>query len=99
MRTRNGRIAIAAALVLALIAGIVVVARDGGVVGRTHLVAYFDNSNGIFVGDEVRIVGVPVGEIDKIEPEPTQGQDQLLARRPVQGARRRKGRDPVAHRW
>jgi phospholipid/cholesterol/gamma-HCH transport system substrate-binding protein len=70
VRTRNGRIAIAAALVLALIAGIVVVATGGGVVGRTHLVAYFDNSNGIFVGDEVRIVGVPVGEIDKIEPEP-----------------------------
>jgi phospholipid/cholesterol/gamma-HCH transport system substrate-binding protein len=70
VRTRNGRIAIAAALVLALIAGIVVVARGGGVVGRTHLVAYFDNSNGIFVGDEVRIVGVPVGEIERIEPEP-----------------------------
>jgi len=70
VRTRNGRIAIAAALVLTLIAGIVVVAWGGDVVGRTHLVAYFDNSNGIFVGDEVRIVGVPVGEIDKIEPEP-----------------------------
>jgi phospholipid/cholesterol/gamma-HCH transport system substrate-binding protein len=70
VRTRTGRIAIAAALVLVLIAGIVVVARGGGVVGRTHLAAYFDNSNGIFVGDEVRIVGVPVGEIDKIEPEP-----------------------------
>ena len=70
MRTRNGRIALAGVLVLALIAAIVVVARGGDVVGRTHLVAYFDNSNGIFVGDEVRIVGVPVGEIDKIEPEP-----------------------------
>jgi phospholipid/cholesterol/gamma-HCH transport system substrate-binding protein len=70
VRTRNGRIATAAALVLALIAGIVVVASGGGVVGRTHLAAYFDNSNGIFVGDEVRIVGVPVGEIDKIEPGP-----------------------------
>ena len=30
--------------------------------------AFFDNSNGIFVGDEVRIVGVPVGKIEKIEP-------------------------------
>ena len=70
MRTRNGRIALAAVLVVALIAGIVVVARDGDTVRRTHLVAYFDNSNGIFVGDEVRIVGVPVGAIDKIEPEP-----------------------------
>ena len=70
MRTRNGRIALAAVLVLALIAGTFVMARGGVVVGRTHLVAYFDNSNGIFVGDEVRIVGVPVGEIERIEPEP-----------------------------
>jgi phospholipid/cholesterol/gamma-HCH transport system substrate-binding protein len=70
VRTRDGCIALAAVLVLALIAGILVVARGGGVVGRTHLVAYFDNSNGIFVGDEVRIVGVPVGEIERIEPEP-----------------------------
>jgi phospholipid/cholesterol/gamma-HCH transport system substrate-binding protein len=52
------------------VAGIVVALRDGGAVGRTHLVAYFDNSNGIFVGDEVRIVGVPVGKIDQIEPQP-----------------------------
>lgn len=66
----NARIGLAAALVVALIAGIAVVVRDGGAIGRTNLVAYFDNSNGIFVGDEVRIVGVPVGEIDKIEAEP-----------------------------
>lgn len=38
---------------------------------RTHVVAYFDNSNGIFPGDDVRIRGVNVGKIDKIEPEPT----------------------------
>jgi phospholipid/cholesterol/gamma-HCH transport system substrate-binding protein len=69
VRTRNAQIGLAAFLVLVLVAGIVVVLRGDGI-GRTHLVAYFDNSNGIFVGDEVRIVGVPVGEIDKIEPEP-----------------------------
>ncbi|MDT5084522.1 MAG: phospholipid/cholesterol/gamma-HCH transport system substrate-binding protein, partial [Mycobacterium sp.] len=70
MRTRNTRIGLAAVLVVVLVAGIVVTLRDGGMGGRTHLVAYFDNSNGIFVGDEVRIVGVPVGTIDKIEPQP-----------------------------
>ena len=32
--------------------------------------AYFENSNGIFPGDEVRILGVPVGAIDSIEPQP-----------------------------
>jgi phospholipid/cholesterol/gamma-HCH transport system substrate-binding protein len=72
MSTRNRQLGLAAVLVLALIAGFVVVLRDGVGVGRTHLVAYFDNSNGIFVGDEVRIVGVQVGAIDKIEPQPLQ---------------------------
>jgi phospholipid/cholesterol/gamma-HCH transport system substrate-binding protein len=72
MSVRSRRVGLAAVLVVALIAGLVVVLREGAGVGRTHLVAYFDNSNGIFVGDEVRIVGVPVGEIDKIEPQPTQ---------------------------
>jgi len=72
VRTRNQRLGLAALLVLVLVAGFVVVLRDGAGVGRTHLVAYFDNSNGIFVGDEVRIVGVPVGKIDEIEPQPLQ---------------------------
>jgi len=72
VKTRNQRLGLAALLVLVLVAGFVVVLRDGAGVGRTHLVAYFDNSNGIFVGDEVRIVGVPVGKIDEIEPQPLQ---------------------------
>lgn len=33
--------------------------------------AYFSEANGLFVGDEVRILGVAVGVIDKIEPQPT----------------------------
>lgn len=72
MSTRSRRLGLAAVLVVALVAGLVVILRDGAGIGRTHLVAYFDNSNGIFVGDEVRIVGVPVGVIDKIEPQPLQ---------------------------
>jgi phospholipid/cholesterol/gamma-HCH transport system substrate-binding protein len=70
LNTRNWRIGLATVLILAMVTGIVVAWRNGDAVGRTHLVAYFDNSNGIFVGDEVRIVGVPVGEIERIEPEP-----------------------------
>ena len=34
------------------------------------MVAYFDNSGGLFRGDDVRILGVPVGKVDKIEPQP-----------------------------
>jgi len=34
------------------------------------VVGYFDNSNGVFSGDDVRIRGVAVGKILKIEPQP-----------------------------
>ncbi|BBY93365.1 Mce family protein Mce3D [Mycobacterium gallinarum] len=34
------------------------------------LVGYFENSNGIYVGDDVVILGVPVGTVKSIEPQP-----------------------------
>jgi len=37
---------------------------------KTTYVAYFANTHGLFVGDEVRILGVAVGTVDKIEPQP-----------------------------
>ena len=69
MMRRNVRLGVAVGLVLLLVAGIVVI-RAVPRIGRTHVVAYFDNSNGLFVGDEVVVLGVKVGQIDKIEPEP-----------------------------
>lgn len=35
---------------------------------RTTFVAYFTNTNGLYTGDEVRILGVAVGTVDAIEP-------------------------------
>ncbi len=69
--TKRGiaRVGVGAALVLALIAATVQLSLSAMAVGRTHVVAYFVNSNGIFVGDVVSILGVPVGKIDKIEPQ------------------------------
>jgi phospholipid/cholesterol/gamma-HCH transport system substrate-binding protein len=60
------------ALVLALLlaAGVFVLVRGGETADRTKVVAYFENTNGIFVGDDVTILGVPVGQITAIEPEP-----------------------------
>ncbi|MEZ0353754.1 MCE family protein [Mycobacterium sp. pR1184] len=52
-----------------LLGGIVLVVSLPAI-SRTHVIAYFDNSNGIFVGDDVVILGVRVGRIDKIEPQP-----------------------------
>lgn len=66
---RTAKIGLAVVLSLALIAGIVVVARSVDNSDRSHIVAYFDNSNGLFKGDEIRILGVPVGEIENIEPQ------------------------------
>ncbi len=40
-------------------------------VERDTYSAYFAESNGLFVGDEIRILGVAVGVVDKIEPQPT----------------------------
>ena len=67
--TRNARIGVAAVLVLTLVAGAALLLRSGGPLYLYHVVAYFDHSNGIFVGDDVRILGVNVGRIDEIEPE------------------------------
>jgi phospholipid/cholesterol/gamma-HCH transport system substrate-binding protein len=70
MNTRNARLGLAAALVVLLIAGIFGVSRTSSAVHKVHVTAYFANANGMYAGDEVRILGVPVGNIDRIEPQP-----------------------------
>jgi phospholipid/cholesterol/gamma-HCH transport system substrate-binding protein len=69
-RLRRGRSVLATALALVLVAGVIVAMRTAGDATRTTVVAYFDNSNGVFAGDDVLIRGVPVGKIVKIEPQP-----------------------------
>jgi phospholipid/cholesterol/gamma-HCH transport system substrate-binding protein len=70
--SRKARFGVVAVLAVALVAAIVVVGRSTAGFARTHVVAYFANSNGLFVGDEVRVLGVPVGEITEIEAQPQQ---------------------------
>jgi phospholipid/cholesterol/gamma-HCH transport system substrate-binding protein len=64
------RTVLAAILSLVLVAGVFVAVRSYGRIGRTTVIGYFDNSTGLFPGDDVRIRGVPVGKVDKIEPQP-----------------------------
>ncbi|BBY82358.1 virulence factor Mce family protein [Mycolicibacterium pulveris] len=68
--TRSARNLLAVALVVILAGGAIVVFRNVERINRTHVVAYFDNANGIYPGDDVTIVGVPVGRIESIEPQP-----------------------------
>ena len=70
MKSRNAKIDLAVALVLVLIGGIVTVVGTANGFGRTNVVGYFANSTGIYNGDDVVILGVPVGKVEKIEPEP-----------------------------
>jgi phospholipid/cholesterol/gamma-HCH transport system substrate-binding protein len=67
--SRRSRIVLAAVLSLCLVAAIAIVVFPRAI-GKTELTAYFDNSNGIYKGDDVMILGVPVGSIDTIEPQP-----------------------------
>ncbi len=69
---RTARIATAIGLALILAVAITVVATPWWKsVSRNTYVAYFANTNGLYTGDEVRILGVAVGTVEKIEPQPT----------------------------
>lgn len=61
---------LALVLTALLVGGLVIVLRDVVGLGKTRFTAYFENSNGIYPGDEVRILGVPVGKIETIAPLP-----------------------------
>jgi phospholipid/cholesterol/gamma-HCH transport system substrate-binding protein len=70
MSVRTARIAIATTLVAILAVAITVVATPVGALRRNTFVAYFANTNGLYTGDEVRILGVAVGTVDEIDPQP-----------------------------
>ncbi|MFL0289103.1 MCE family protein [Mycobacterium sp. SMC-18] len=69
MTRSTKRITIAAGLAVALVVGLFMVVRTTANAHRIHVVGYFANSNGVYTGDEVRILGIPVGTIDRIEPQ------------------------------
>ncbi|BBY79750.1 MCE family protein [Mycolicibacterium pulveris] len=69
MTSRRLRIGLAVTLALLLAASTAVIWRTVAAANRIHLTAYFENSNGLYVNDEVRILGVPVGRITSIEPQ------------------------------
>lgn len=67
--SRSARIVLATVLVLIGAGGGVTLWRVTGP-APIRVVAHLENSNGIFVGDDVMVLGVPVGRIEKIEPQP-----------------------------
>ena len=61
--------------------------------GPKTITAYFPTATAIYPGDEVRIAGVKVGTIDRIEPEGTQAKMTLEVDRDVPDSGRRQGGD------
>ena len=64
-RSRWLRLALAALLVATLAVGVYLVWPSRG---GHKVIAYFPSAVGLYPGDDVRVVGVPVGKIDSIEP-------------------------------
>ncbi|MCT7657766.1 MCE family protein [Mycobacterium deserti] len=64
-RSRWLRVALAVLLVVTLAVGVYLIWPSRG---GHKIVGYFTSAVGLYPGDEVRVVGVPVGEIDSIEP-------------------------------
>ena len=52
------------------VASFLVVSKLWKDVEKNTYSAYFVEANGLFVGDEIRILGVAVGVVDKVEPQP-----------------------------
>ncbi len=69
-KLRNPRIVLAGVLVLTLVAGSLLALNAYSHANRTRVVGYFENSTALFPGDDVRILGVPVGRVEKVEPQP-----------------------------
>jgi len=70
MMSRRVKLVLAVVMSALLVGGVAVAATMRANGGRTTLTAYFDNSNGIFRGDNVLMLGVAVGKIVSIEPQP-----------------------------
>lgn len=67
---RHLRAGLTALLVATLVAGSVVLIGAMTTNERMKVTAYFDNSNGIFPGDDVVMLGVRIGSVETIEPQP-----------------------------
>jgi phospholipid/cholesterol/gamma-HCH transport system substrate-binding protein len=70
-RQRLVRIVLGATLIATMVLAVAVLETPWGKRGARNIyVAYFPNTNGLYAGDEIRILGVPVGTVEQIDPQP-----------------------------
>lgn len=69
MTRRTARLTTGISLLVILVLGVVALVTPlAGRGNRNTFVAYFANTNGLYAGDEIRILGVAVGTVEAIEP-------------------------------
>ncbi|BBZ72144.1 virulence factor Mce family protein [Mycobacterium paraseoulense] len=66
--SRGLRYTTAIALIAVLVGGVYVLSSTGN---TRSIVGYFTSAVGLYPGDQVRVLGVPVGRVDTIEPRPS----------------------------
>ena len=66
--SRGLRYSTVIALIAVLVGGVYVLSSSGN---SRSVVGYFTSAVGLYPGDQVRILGVPVGQVDTIEPRPS----------------------------
>lgn len=68
--SRTVKLLVGLTLTATLVGGGVMVVKSMQRANQTRITAYFENTNGVYVGDDVMILGVRVGTIETIEPRP-----------------------------
>ena len=86
------RRAIVPVLITVLLIAAALVMFTGGSDQKT-VTAYFPRTISIYEGSDVRVLGVPVGTIDKVEPEGTRVKVTMTLRLGGEDPERRRGRD------
>ncbi len=66
--SRGLRYSTVIALIAVLVGGVYVLSLSGN---SRSVVGYFTSAVGLYPGDQVRVLGVPVGQVDTIEPRPS----------------------------
>ena len=59
---------------------------------KKYVIAYFPRTVSLYEGSDVRILGVPVGKVETVEPAGTKVEVKFYYDAEVQGAGRRQGR-------
>ena len=81
-------------VVLALLAAVALVVNNGD--GKRYITIDFEQTNSVYKGSDVKILGVPVGEVESLTPRGDVVRAKVSYKGDVRAAQRRQGRRGLA---